>query len=101
MRYHLLYYTGDIRNVQMMDCGMIVWDAPEDVDCCHDIITYRIKFYNGTSYQKTHPTQRGTMHVSNSWVHLTAADLPRSRPLRIEVGLKLQYFKDCTSNVWV
>lgn len=77
---------------------MIVWDAPEDVDCCHDIITYKIKFYNGTTYRTTDPSQRGIMYVSNSWVKLTAVDLPTSRPLHIVVGLKLHiYYKaHCT-----
>ena len=82
-----MYASGNVRNVQMLNCGMIVWDAPEDADCCHDKLTYKVRFFNGTSFSAAPEDYRKVMSVENSWIKFTGDDLPYGRPLQVMVGL--------------
>ena len=70
----------------MLNCGMIVWDAPENADCCNDKLTYKVRFFNGTSFEATSKAHRKVMAVENSWIKFTAEDLPQGRPLKVMVS---------------
>ena len=79
------FLTGNVVNVRLMDCGVLVWDTPEDIHHCNDELAYKIRFYNGTDYKTTHPSQKTVMstfeYPNRSWVKFTADELPSSRPL--------------------
>ena len=79
--------TGNVRNVRMLSCGMIVWDAPEDASCCQDKLTYKVRFLYGTDFNRATETEKKVMAVDTSWIKFTANDLPEGRPLQVLVGL--------------
>jgi hypothetical protein len=74
----------------MLSCGMLVWDAPENEDCCRDTLSYKVRFYNGTSYAETERDYRKVMKAYSSWLEFTADDLPPTRPLHVEVKTRKQ-----------
>ena len=71
----------------MLNCGMIVWDAPEDANCCRDKLSYKVRFFNGT-FDSANSVNRKVIAVKNSWIKFTADDLPPGRPLQVMVSLK-------------
>lgn len=74
---------GNVVNVQAVNCSIIVWDAPEDVDCCKDELTYKIRIYSGSSHLIR--SQRVVLSSSKTWVTFTADDIPSGRPLHAVV----------------
>ena len=71
----------------MLNCGMIVWDMPEDASCCKDKLTYKVRFFNGTSFKRAEETHRKVVSVDTSWIKFTSSDLPVGRPLQVMVRL--------------
>ena len=87
----LLFFllTGNVQNVNALNCSVIVWDAPEDEHCCGHELTYKVRLYSGISFDTSSASQRTVFWTPNKWVTFSAADIPTGRPLYAIVSVRL------------
>ena len=70
--------SGNVENVQRTGCGRLTWSDP---DLRGEGLTYKIRFYYGTSYGSTDSSQKRILTSETNSLNFTAVQVPTARPL--------------------
>ena len=82
--------TADVTDVRVPQCGRLEWDISTITpEACGEGLTYRVRFYSGTTYQSTSTSQKKVIITDTNSVDFTAEDVPATRPLKAMVSNNL------------